>query len=369
MYTGVSIKAGAAFLAGVMLALGGAFTYFKVTNRPVAPSQSEARVAESHPSVPVLNSVDKPSSPSSSQVKTAQEKAQSDQTFSPDVPRAPAPRPNSPSKPTMPSAITGRATPRSLQAANVPKVFMPKPRVTSRPISLSVAKSPIQYAQVPVQSPSAAAPSDLPALSAQEVVPPTQQTVAPLPQVSLQPTQAPPPQPHTVTIPADTTLSVRLTEKLSTDHNYTGDTFRATLDSPLVVGGFIIADRGAKVLGRIVKSEKAGRMEGTAELSLTLTQISTTDGQQIDVQTNDSLRTGPSNTGRNIEKMGGGAALGAIIGAIAGGGKGAAIGAGAGGAAGTGAVLFGHGKAAVVENETRLTFQLSNATTITEKLN
>jgi hypothetical protein len=67
--------------------------------------------------------------------------------------------------------------------------------------------------------------------------------------------------------------------------------------------------------------------------------------------------------------MGGGAALGAIIGAIAGGGKGAAIGAGAGGAAGTGAVLLGHGKPAVFDTETRLTFQLSSPATITEQIN
>ncbi len=67
--------------------------------------------------------------------------------------------------------------------------------------------------------------------------------------------------------------------------------------------------------------------------------------------------------------MAGGAALGAIIGALAGGGKGAAIGAGAGGAAGTGAVLLGKGKPAVIQNETRLTFELANPVTITEHLN
>jgi hypothetical protein len=162
---------------------------------------------------------------------------------------------------------------------------------------------------------------------------------------------------------------VRVNEKISTDHNYSGDTFRATLDAPLVVDGFIIADRGAKVLGKVVKAQKPGKLEGAAELSLALTEISTTDGQHLHVETNQSLRKGPSNTTQEAEKMGGGAALGAIIGAIAGGGRGAAIGAGAGGAAGTGAVLLGHGKPAVIDNETRLTFTLSNPATITEHLN
>jgi hypothetical protein len=158
-------------------------------------------------------------------------------------------------------------------------------------------------------------------------------------------------------------------EKLSTDHNYVGDTFRGVLDSPIVMDGFIIADRGSKVLGQIVRADKPGKFEGLAELSLTLTEINTTDGQRVVIHTNESLRKGASNTSQEVIKMAGGAAIGAIIGAIAGGGKGAAIGAGAGGAAGTGAVLLGHGKPAVIENESRLSFELAEPTVITEKLN
>jgi hypothetical protein len=178
-----------------------------------------------------------------------------------------------------------------------------------------------------------------------------------------------PAQPHTVTIPAGVSVAVRLTEKLSTDHNYSGDTFRATLDAPIVMDGFIIADKGAKVLGRIVSAQKARKFSGMAELSLTVTEISTTDGQRMHVETNESLRKGQSNANEEVLKVGGGAVLGALIGALAGGGKGAAVGAGAGGAAGTGAVLLGHGRPAVIENETRLTFTLAAPTTITERLN
>ena len=179
----------------------------------------------------------------------------------------------------------------------------------------------------------------------------------------------PPPQPHTVTIPAGTSVAIRLNEKLSTEHNFSGDTFRATLDAPIIMDGFIIADRGARVLGSIVKAAKPGKFEGAAELGLTLTEVDTTDGQRLHLQTNESLRKGPSHTtNEDVFKMGGGAALGAIIGAIAGGGKGAAIGAGAGGAAGTGAVLLGRGRPAVIDSETRLTFALASPTTITEQL-
>ncbi|MEO8131445.1 MAG: hypothetical protein ABI822_30395, partial [Bryobacteraceae bacterium] len=67
-------------------------------------------------------------------------------------------------------------------------------------------------------------------------------------------------------------------------------------------------------------------------------------------------------------KIGAAAAIGAAIGAIAGGGKGAAIGAGAGGAAGTGGVMATRGKDAEVPVETKLSFRLRDAITLTERL-
>jgi hypothetical protein len=68
---------------------------------------------------------------------------------------------------------------------------------------------------------------------------------------------------------------------------------------------------------------------------------------------------GGSHTKSNAEKIGGGAALGAVLGGIFGGGKGAAIGAGAGGAAGTGAAAATGKKDAKIESEAVLTFLAS----------
>jgi hypothetical protein len=320
MQTGVSIKAGAAFLAGVVLALGGAYTYFKVADAHLQKTaQQTSKPADNPQPVPDLTPAPKP----------------------PD-PVMPAPEPTPVTQPEPPKVVH-------------PKLILPKPKVTSRPVSLASVTPAPQY-QEPLTPPP---DNDLPPVQTPAVTTP----------MAVQATPPPPPQPHTVTLAEGTTLAIRLNEKLSTDHNYSGDAFRATLDQPIIVDGFIIADRGAKVLGKIVKAQKPGKFEGNAELALTLTEISTTDGQKIEVETNQSLRKGPSNTGEEVAKMGGGAALGAIIGAIAGGGKGAAIGAGAGGAAGTGAVFLGHGKPAVLDNETRLTFQLATPTTITEHLN
>jgi hypothetical protein len=179
-----------------------------------------------------------------------------------------------------------------------------------------------------------------------------------------------PPQPHIITLPPGTDVTVRLNETISTDHNYTGDTFRATLDHPIILDGFIIADKGSKVLGKIVGVDKAGKFDGTSNLQLALMEINTTDGQRVPIQTSFVDRKGPApNRREEAAKVGGGAVLGAIIGAIAGGGKGAAIGAGAGGAVGAGTVMVGKGRPAIIPTETQLMFQLSAPKTITEHLN
>jgi hypothetical protein len=132
--------------------------------------------------------------------------------------------------------------------------------------------------------------------------------------------------------------------------------------------GFIIADKGSKVLGKIAGLDKSGKFQGRANLQLSLTEINTTDGQRVRLQTAFVNRQGPNNND-DFAKIGGGAALGAIIGAMAGGGKGAAIGAGAGGAVGAGAVMLGKGHAAVIPAETQLNFQLAAPTTIREHIN
>src|SRR5437016_3814607 len=65
---------------------------------------------------------------------------------------------------------------------------------------------------------------------------------------------------------------------------------------------------------------------------------------------------GQSDTKGKVEKIGGGAAAGALIGGLAGGGKGAGIGALAGGAAGTGVAAYTGKEEAVVPAEAAITF-------------
>ena len=145
-----------------------------------------------------------------------------------------------------------------------------------------------------------------------------------------------------------------------------GDTFNATLDAPLIVGEFAIAERGARVEGKVVNSAKAGKVSGVSKLEIALTGITTSDGQHVRIQTQTFTKNGQTSHGDDATKVGAGAGIGAIIGAIAGGGKGAGVGAAVGGAAGAGDVLLTRGKPATLASETRINFRLSAPVTITE---
>jgi hypothetical protein len=224
----------------------------------------------------------------------------------------------------------------------------------------------------PPQEPKPEPPQPSPAPPA-SVAPPEPPAPPETPQVPVQNVSLPAPNtearvPHTVTLAAGTLLAVRIGESLSSARNQPGDTFLATLTQPLVIDGWIIAERGARVEGRVVDSSQAGRVKGASHLEISIVRLSTADGQKIRIRTEPYVKDPASSTATDVAKIGAGAAIGAVIGAIAGGGKGAAIGAGAGGAVGAGDVLLTRGKPAEIPVETRVSFKVQDSVTITERL-
>jgi len=81
-------------------------------------------------------------------------------------------------------------------------------------------------------------------------------------------------------------------------------------------------------------------------------------GRAVPIATSLDTRTSEAHKKRNIELIGGGAGVGALIGGLVGGGKGAAIGAGAGAAAGTGGAALTGEKNIEIPAETVFTFRL-----------
>jgi hypothetical protein len=160
-------------------------------------------------------------------------------------------------------------------------------------------------------------------------------------------------------LPSRTAVAVRLDQALSTARNKTGDTFEASLDEPVMEGGKEVLPKGTKFTGHVTTSDASGRLQGRGVLGITLDSFDL-KGQNYPVESSLDTRTTESHKKRNLELIGGGAGLGALIGGLAGGGKGAAIGAGAGAAAGTGTAAATGKKQVEVPAETVFRFTLKN---------
>jgi len=155
--------------------------------------------------------------------------------------------------------------------------------------------------------------------------------------------------------PSGTKITVRLTTEITSANARPGDRWQGSLERDVLVRGKVVARAGARVEGTVVRAKSSGRLKTPGILSLRLTSVNGTR-----VSTLRRTFEGKSHKKSNVTKIGGGAALGAIIGGIAGGGKGALIGAGAGGAAGTGVAAATGKMEVVLPAEAAITFTVSN---------
>ena len=232
-----------------------------------------------------------------------------------------------PAKPAAPPAKRPTPTPREKQ---VPEA--PRPPVTSTDTIPQPAAAPDPG---PIQI---KAPAATPAPPAAQPAPPK-------------------PQPVTVTIPEGAVVSVRTIEGIDSTVNRTGQTFKASLDAPIVVDDKVVVPKDLNVTLKLVSADSAGRMSGRSELTVSLESF-TFQGKKYVVASSDVQEKGGSRGKRSAAVIGGGAVLGAIIGGIAGGGKGAAIGAAAGGGAGTAVQAMTKGEQVKIPAETKLEFTL-----------
>jgi hypothetical protein len=158
-------------------------------------------------------------------------------------------------------------------------------------------------------------------------------------------------------VPAGTRILIRMIDSIDSTKQKAGDRFTASLETNLVVDNIVVAPRGTTVYGRLVSAESAGRMKGSSELSLELTDI-VIRGTAYPLLTSTYDVKGQGEGSKTAKKVIGGAGLGALIGGIAGGGKGAGIGALAGAGAGTAVAASKKGQQLTIPSETLLEFRL-----------
>jgi hypothetical protein len=157
------------------------------------------------------------------------------------------------------------------------------------------------------------------------------------------------------TLPEGSEIKVRTDEKIPAKPAV-GATFSATVSEDVPdSAGKVVIPRGTPASLVTVTGDDG------KDVALDLRSV-TVAGQRYVLAANpNTTRTGGAGLGTNkrtAKYVGGGAAIGAVIGALAGGGKGAAIGALIGGAGGAGAQVY-TGRKREIPAETELTFKLA----------
>ncbi len=239
-------------------------------------------------------------------------------------------------------------TVQTAQAAVEPAPAAPEP--LPAPVRKVVKRAP---APAPVER---TEPAPAPVAAAVPPPPPPAAVVPPPP--------PPEPKPVKVEIPVGTTLAVRMIDGIDSEVNHTGETFRASLDSPVTVDGDEIIPAGTDVSVRLAEAKTAGRMAGRSELRLEVSWFEF-QGKRYAVDSSTYEQVGSSRGNTSAAKVGWGAPMGSAIGAISGGGKGAAIGATVGAGAGAGAQVFTKGQQIRVPSETRIDFRLDQPIVVT----
>jgi len=169
-------------------------------------------------------------------------------------------------------------------------------------------------------------------------------------------------------VPKGTSFPITLVNRISTANVQDGASVYGTTTLPVSDGKRIVIPAGTTVLGKVVHADKAGRIKGKAQLTISFQSLILPSGVKVPIYAS----LGGSDTGRkkgeatieaepgkdaeDVAVAGGrGAAAGAVVGAISNGvsvGKGALIGGGAGVAAGLAEALIRRGNDLTLERGT-----------------
>jgi len=148
------------------------------------------------------------------------------------------------------------------------------------------------------------------------------------------------------TLPPDTVISVQMNGALSSRTARVGDKFTATVTVPVYVNGRTVIPAGSIIEGRVTQVTPAKRMNRSGTIGIDFDDLLfpngsraglvgslTSDDPETRKRIDDESRVSGQGNNHPAVFIGGGGAIGAVLGGFAGGGKGAVL----GGVAGAGA--------------------------------
>lgn len=125
---------------------------------------------------------------------------------------------------------------------------------------------------------------------------------------------AAPPPPERVEIPSGTSLTLALSDDISSKTAKPGDTLVATVASNVMIGGRVAVPTGSRVTGTITDVISGSRAIGaTPMIGIKFNQLELEGGQIVPI-TGDLVEEGKSERGRDAAKILGGVAAGAVLG-------------------------------------------------------
>src|SRR4051812_49108266 len=242
---------------------------------------------------------------------------------------------------------------------------------SSAPASQPAAPPETTTAAAPAASPRAAghpAETTAPAAARPSTVGAAPSAAAPAgaaePAALAAPPAPPVPQFKEVTIPAGTTLNVKLLSNLASNTSHIEDAVKGSIARPVLVDGTTALPEGTSISGSVTQVSESGRVKGRASIGFKFDRLSV-GSETHRIQTAAVTREAAADKKSDVKKGGIGAGLGAVVGGVVGGGKGAAIGAVAGGA---GTVMATKGDEIELPAGTTVTVHLQEPLTVTVPL-
>ena len=129
-----------------------------------------------------------------------------------------------------------------------------------------------------------------------------------------------------VQLPTSSVIGLQVETSLSSERARIEDRVEARVTRDVVAQGRVAIPAGSRVLGSVTLVDRGGKVKERARLGIRFHTLVLADGTEVQLNTEPFYRDGESPAGDSAKKIGGAAAVGAILGGILGGGKGAVIG-------------------------------------------